>query len=112
MNPRVTVIIPAYNCEKTVMEAVQSALTQTEESLELLVIDDCSSDDTYRVLEELAATDSRIEILQNPLNVGVAETRNRGMGQARGRILRSWTPTMCGCRTSWSGSWRTWRTVS
>ena len=80
--PLVSVIMPAYNAEPYVEEAVRSVMNQTLEDWELIVIDDCSTDRTLEILHSLARSDSRIRVLQNEKNSGVAVTRNRGLDLA------------------------------
>lgn len=80
----VSVIIPCYNVEKTVADTVRSALTQTHEDMDILLIDDGSTDGTAALLEVLTAEDSRIRLLSNPGNLGLEATRNRGLADNRG----------------------------
>ena len=84
--PRVSVIMPAYNAERFIEEAIGSVIRQTVQDWELLVIDDGSTDATVAVVEKLARTDSRITLLRNEVNMGVAKTRNRGLDLCRGRF--------------------------
>ena len=84
--PRVSVIMPAYNAERFIEEAIGSVIRQTFQDWELLVIDDGSTDATVAVVEKLARTDSRITLLRNEVNMGVAKTRNRGLDLCRGRF--------------------------
>lgn len=76
--PLISVIMPAHNAEKYIEEAVSSVLSQTYKNWELLILDDCSSDCTAQIAEHLASLDTRIRLLRNPQNMGVAKTRNRG----------------------------------
>ncbi len=85
--PKVSVIMPAYNSEQFIEEAIRSVLEQTERNLELIVIDDGSSDSTCEIIENLAKTDSRIRFLKNPKNIGCADTRNRGFAECRGEYI-------------------------
>ena len=78
----VSVIIPAYNCENVLSDAVDSVLKQTLQNLEILIIDDCSTDGTLTLAEELAQNDERIRVIRNEANLGVAMTRNRGIDAA------------------------------
>jgi len=71
----ISVIIPAYNAEKTIEEAVDSVLSQTYGNLEVIVVDDCSTDGTIRLLEDLAGKDPRVRVFSNDSNVGVLKTR-------------------------------------
>lgn len=82
--PKISIITPAYNCEKYLGEAVESVLKQTWEDWELLIIDDCSKDKTYECMQKLARQDKRIRVFQNEHNSGSAATRNYGVQQATG----------------------------
>jgi glycosyltransferase involved in cell wall biosynthesis len=75
--PKVTVLMPTYNVAPYVREAIDSVLQQTYHDFELLVIDDCSTDDTVSVVRSI--DDPRIRIVQNEKNVGLAENLNRGL---------------------------------
>ncbi len=83
----VSVIMPAYNADKYIAEAINSVLTQEHYELELIVIDDGSSDGTCSTVERIAAGDSRVRLYKNDTNSGVAATRNRGMDIARGEYV-------------------------
>lgn len=83
--PKISIIMPAYNCERYLEEAVGSVLAQTWQDWELLIIDDCSKDSTYRRMQKLAKKDGRIRIFQNPYNMGAAATRNYGIKKAVGQ---------------------------
>ena len=82
--PLVSVIMPAYNAQRFIREAIDSVIAQTHADWELLVLDDGSSDDTCAVVEDMAAKDERIRLIKNPSNMGVAKTRNRGLDLCRG----------------------------
>lgn len=79
--------MPAYNAEKTIREAVNSVIAQTEKDWELIVIDDGSKDNTSTILTEFAKFDSRIRFLQNEKNSGVSYTRNRAVELAEGEWI-------------------------
>ena len=83
----VSVIMPAYNAARYIETAIRSVLAQTFPNWELIVIDDGSKDTTVEVVEQLAREDSRITLLRNETNMGVAKTRNRGMALAQGRYI-------------------------
>lgn len=85
--PKVSVIMPAYNAEKTVAQAINSVTGQTFGDFELIVIDDCSKDNTVGVIEDLAKNDERIVLLKNETNSGVAKTRNYGVSMAKGELI-------------------------
>lgn len=84
--PEVSVIIPVYNNEKFVERCIRSVMEQSFEDLEILVINDGSTDGSGDILEELAAQDSRIRYMKQE-NKGVSEARNRGIDHARGVYL-------------------------
>lgn len=83
--PEIFVIMPAYNAGRFIEEAVRSVMAQTYSNWQLLVIDDGSKDDTVEVVQRLCREDSRITLLCNPQNMGVARTRNRGLDLCNGR---------------------------
>ena len=83
----VSIVMPAYNCEKYVVEAINSILAQTYRNWELLVLDDGSKDNTLRIIEEFSQKDSRIKALPNGKNMGVSATRNRGIELASGEWI-------------------------
>ncbi|MGE4086193.1 MAG: glycosyltransferase [Vicinamibacterales bacterium] len=82
--PRVSVIIPTYNRAATVTRAVRSALDQAVPDVEVLVVDDGSTDDTAA---RLAGIDHRVRVLRQPGNEGAAAARNRGLRAARGQAI-------------------------
>ncbi len=81
-----SVIIPAYNCEKSIERCVASVSNQTYTNLEIIVINDGSKDNTHSICEELAAKDSRI-VYVNQENSGVSHTRNKGISLAKGDYI-------------------------
>lgn len=83
-DPTVSVLVPAYQAERTLEMAVRSALQQTFDDLEVLVLDDASMDGTLAVAHALAEQDRRVRVLPSSRNLGVAATRNRGLDIARG----------------------------
>lgn len=82
--PLVSVIMPAYNAEPYLEQAVRSVLDQTYENWELLLLDDCSTDRTAALAADLARLDPRIRLYRSEQNLGVARTRNRGFDLAQG----------------------------
>jgi glycosyltransferase involved in cell wall biosynthesis len=87
MDPRITVLIGAYNHEATLPRAVASMLAQTVEDLELIVIDDGSTDRSVEVAESLAAGDSRARVLPMGENVGIARSLNAALREARAPVV-------------------------
>ncbi|MFE4967155.1 glycosyltransferase [Streptomyces sp. NPDC056660] len=85
-NFRVTVVIPAHNAATTIGKALQSALNQTYEPVEVIVVDDASTDGTIEVVASFAGTDPRVRVLRRKENSGgVGAPRNWGIAQAEGR---------------------------
>jgi glycosyltransferase involved in cell wall biosynthesis len=80
----VSIIMPAHNAERTVTESVKSVLDQINREWELIIIDDCSSDGTRELCKSFSESDSRVRVLSNKTNRGVAYSRNRGVETARG----------------------------
>ena len=84
IKPTVSVIMPVYNAERFLKQAVTSVQSQSVSDWELLLVEDASTDNSAAVAAQLAAEDHRIRLLHNERNLGVAETRNRGVREARG----------------------------
>ena len=85
--PLVSVVMPAYNAARFLRQAVDSVLAQTYGNLELIIVDDCSTDDTLQIMQEYAARDSRVRVIAGEENQGVARVRNRGIQAARGAYI-------------------------
>lgn len=84
----VSVIIPCYNAGRYLRACVESVLRQTYQIIEILIIDDCSTqEETHKVLDELEQTDSRIKIFYLDKNSGPAVARNEGIIRAQGRYI-------------------------
>ncbi|HHP7231035.1 MAG TPA: glycosyltransferase family 2 protein [Xenococcaceae cyanobacterium] len=81
----VSVIIPAYNTENYVAQAINSALNQTLTNIEVIVVDDASTDNTRQVIQQFH--DSRLKILYNQHNLGAGATRNRALRAATGEWI-------------------------
>ncbi|MFI3201561.1 MAG: glycosyltransferase family 2 protein [Eubacteriales bacterium] len=84
---KISVVMPAYNNECYVKESIESILNQSLQEIELIVIDDCSSDSTYDIIQELGKQDKRISHFRNKERIGAANTRNKGMDIAKGKYL-------------------------
>lgn len=82
--PLISVIMAARNAENDVEAAARSILDQTWHNLELLIVDDASTDETWRILERVAASDSRVRIFQNHRNVGPYVSKNLALQHAKG----------------------------
>lgn len=86
-NKLVSVIIPVYNVEQYVKEAIQSIQNQTYKNLEIIVIDDGSSDNTYKIVDKLAKFDNRIKLYKNAQNLKIVKTLNRALSLANGEYI-------------------------
>jgi len=84
-NIKVTVLLPVYNAEKYIAEAVNSVLNQTFEEFELLILNDGSTDKSVEILRSIE--DERITIINNPKNLGLIATLNRGLEKAKGKYI-------------------------
>ncbi len=85
---KVSVIIPAYNVERFIAECVNSVRSQTYKNLEIIIIDDGSSDGTLDICQKLALEDDRIKIVRNN-HGGVSRARNAGLDNATGELIVS-----------------------
>lgn len=81
----VSVVLPCYNAEKYIKEAVTSILHQTYQNLELIIIDDCSQDQSLPILENFK--DQRITIIKNDENLGYPQSMNKGISIAKGKYI-------------------------
>jgi len=87
MSNLVSIITPSYNSEKFIEDCVNSVLSQSYTDWELLIVDDCSNDNSRDIISELAAKDGRIKPIFLEKNVGAAEARNVAIRQAKGKYI-------------------------
>ena len=85
--PLLTVIMPAFNAAKTISTALTSLIQQRGVNLEVIVVDDDSTDSTTHVVEQFLSRDSRVRLLRQPLNRGAYAARNLGLREARGEFI-------------------------
>jgi len=85
--PEISVVMPVYNAEKYLNEAIDSVLNQTYSSFELIILNDNSSDTSKAIIESYLAKDSRIFFIDKETNVGPANLRNEGFELARGTFI-------------------------
>lgn len=81
----VSVIIPVYNSEKYVKETIESVLKQTYQNFEIIIVDDCSTDNSCQIIENI--DDQRIQLIQLDKNSGVAVARNIAIENAKGQYI-------------------------
>lgn len=84
---KVSVIVPIYNAEKYLRQCLDSLLRQSLDSIEIICVDDCSTDKSLQILEEYLQYDRHIHIVKNVINSGAGESRNIGMKMAHGEYL-------------------------
>lgn len=84
---KVSVIMPCFNASRHIAEAIESVLVQTHGNLELIVINDASTDQSASVIESFRERDSRIRLIDLPRNTGGATARNIGIEAAKGRYI-------------------------
>lgn len=86
-NPLISIIMAAYNSERTIAEAIQSVQAQTYREWELNVINDCSTDSTSKIIQEISINDDRIHVIDNRTNMGASMSRKIGMEAATGEWI-------------------------
>ncbi len=87
MHNLISVITPAYNAEKFISDTIDSIIKQTYTNWELLITDDCSTDETWELLQKYAANDERIKIFRLEKNSGPGITRNNSIKHSKGRFI-------------------------
>jgi glycosyltransferase involved in cell wall biosynthesis len=85
--PLISVIIPSYNCEKYICHAIDSVLAQNLKNLEILVIDDFSTDGTVKLLEQKYKNNSQVKVFIQEKNKKQGATRNKGLDEAKGKYI-------------------------
>ncbi|MDE6142653.1 MAG: glycosyltransferase [Muribaculaceae bacterium] len=83
----VSIITPSYNCAAFIGETIESILSQTYQNWELLITDDCSSDNSREIINEYCARDSRIKLFKLEKNSGAGVARNNSIEEAKGRYI-------------------------
>lgn len=87
MKPKVSVVLPAYNAEKYIAQSIESILGQTFKDFELIIINDCSQDKTWGIIEKFAKRDKRILAISNTKNLKLANSLNKGIELAKGKYI-------------------------
>lgn len=88
MNPTVSIIVPAYNAEETINDTIQSVLNQTFDDWELIIVDDCSTDETSRIVYDYLCRDKRILYFKTECaSGGPSEPRNKGIINSKGKYI-------------------------
>jgi len=98
--PKVSVFIPVFNTETFIAEAIESVLNQTFTDFELVIVDDCSTDDSFKICGKYATSDDRIRLYRNEQNLGMMPNWNHGLSLCKGEYWGKldaddlWTDTM------------------
>lgn len=87
MSDLVSIITPAYNSENYLVDCIKSVLNQTYVNWEMIIVDDCSKDNTYNLGIKYAEKDSRIKVIKNATNQGVANSRNTAIENSKGKYI-------------------------
>lgn len=85
--PLISVVMAAYNTDKYIEEAIKSILNQTFKEFEFIIIDDASTDNTWKIISKFAKKDKRIRAFQNKNNLKVSYSLNRGIKEAKGKYI-------------------------
>jgi len=88
METKLSIIMPCYNCQDTLEQAFDSCFTQGLTSIfEIIMIDDCSTDETGKIIERLAASRRNVKVIKHDKNLGGGAARNTGIRNANGRLI-------------------------
>lgn len=87
MKDLITVVVPCYNVEKYVEKCLDSIMKQTYKNLEIILVEDCSTDNTYNVIKNYSKKDKRIKLIKNEKNSGLSFSRNAGIKAATGKYI-------------------------
>lgn len=90
MDKLVSIVLPTFNGEEFLAQSIESVLKQSYKNLELIIVNDCSTDSTPRIIEEFAKKDSRIKIIHNTINQKLPRSLNIGFNAASGEYW-TWT---------------------
>ena len=85
--PILSVLMPVFNSELFVAEAIESILNQTFKDFEFLILDDASTDKSFEIIKDFGKRDSRIKVCQNEKNLGVVESRNKLINLSKGKYI-------------------------
>ena len=85
--PKISAVIPIYNCEKTIKAAVRSIQNQNMADIEIILVNDRSTDSSLQIIQELSEEDPRIKIFNNEKNMGTLYTRSFGILQSQGKYI-------------------------
>ncbi|STQ85956.1 glycosyltransferase family 2 protein [Helicobacter muridarum] len=88
--PLISIVLPTYNGEEYIEQSIESILNQTYKNIELIIVNDCSTDNTREIIESYANKDNRIKLIHNEINQKLPKSLNIGFTEAKGEYL-TWT---------------------
>lgn len=86
-NPLISVVMPVYNAEDYITQAVESILNQIYKKFEFIIIDDASTDSTFKILKDFRQKDKRIILIRNEANIGVTKSLNKAIVKTIGKYI-------------------------
>ncbi len=86
-DPKISIIMPIFNVERFIKEAIESILNQTFNDFEFIIINDGSTDNSFKIIKEYAKKDNRIIIINNSKNLGIIKSLNLGLKKAQGKYV-------------------------
>ena len=86
MNPKVSIIVPIYNSEKYMNKCIESILNQTLTEIEIILVNDGSTDNSGKIIDNYAKKDNRIKVIHQQ-NSGPSVARNKGISTAKGKYI-------------------------
>ena len=84
---KISIVLTAYNVENFIGESIESCINQTYKDLEIIIVEDCSTDNTLRIIEEYQSKDPRIKIIKNDVNKGAGMSRKIGIQNTTGEYI-------------------------
>ena len=87
-NPLVSILIPVYNREELIIKSIDSSLKQTYNNIEIIIVDNCSKDNTWKLLQDYAKKDKRIKVFRNDKNIGPVLNWKRCLEEAKGEYAK------------------------
>jgi len=83
----VSIVTPSYNCSKYISQTIESVLNQSYKNWEMIIVDDCSTDNSIEIIERIIGDNSKIKLIKLGVNVGSAQARNAALKVANGRFI-------------------------
>jgi len=90
MQPLISIILPTHNGSRYLKKSIESCLAQSYDNIELILINDCSTDDTLSIIEHYSGLDARIKVIHNAVNMKLPASLNKGFSAAKGEYF-TWT---------------------